>query len=243
MPICVVTVVTFVRRAQESAERTPHRGGDGLPRCIRAGAASGISRACLISPVRTEAFAMRGPGHVLDPEVVVVHRAGRAAGAVRRRDTNPSVLTPRPLVAQLRRGREPAEWRGREVLDALAKTDPGSEPSSSRARSVEANTWRRRRAGNSPVTSGCGPAQALRQLGRQLADRARRARRDVERARSRVAGASSASRFARATSATWTKSRSWPPSSKTAAPARPRARCGRCSRRRRTGVSRGIRGP
>src|SRR4051812_25229612 len=88
-----------------------------------------------------------------------------------------------------------------------AKSSVARKPSSSRARVASANTWRTSPRRNSPVTWGAGPpsdsAAAISPMLRGV----------PEQMLNTPGGAVSASRFARATSRTWTKSRSCQPSS------------------------------
>ena len=93
---------------------------------------------------------------------------------------------------------------------------PGS-PARRAALAGEATTCRTSPSRYCPVTTGSGPPQARGQLAGQVADGVRGAARDVVRRRApppRVRPAGPAG-WPRATSRTCTKSRRWPPSSKT----------------------------
>ena len=96
-----------------------------------------------------------------------------------------------------------------------------------------------------PVTTGARAAEGVGQRGGHLADGVRLAGGDVVRRAARTAsvGRRAPRTLARATSATWTKSRRWPPSSNTRA-ARPRSRLDRkMAATPAYGVSRGMPGP
>ena len=106
--------------------------------------------------------------------------------------------------------------RGRSSRIPSVKSAAAEKPSRVRARSGLAKTWRTSPARQPPTTSGrgaSGPNASAIAVG-HVEQPARRAARDVERTGHAGRGAREHVR-ARRRRATWTKSRSWPPSSKT----------------------------